>query len=345
MYIDPRPNDDPGGMPLPFYETDREAARFSNGANGFGAYDLWFWDKPRRPCKNTHTTWQGELFLASENLFVVPGAPGYMITIHDGFRYGFEIWPKKLFARILTLTDTVLNGMPTIATWSEATWTNNLMNTTTVGVTYPGGITTPPGPPPAPFVVTVPDTWPPSNIAPDAVQYAVNFQNPMNGVPSQTLYLLSNLHDMANQGDNWAIQVPLLMSQETPALEVRVDLSKNLITVIDRSQPPSTNRQNNYNAVIGVDMFTTFNPGQFNLQVGGMRILQFALTAIEHPRGDLNGDGAANGKDIKLFVDLCLMPPLDQDPNLVPFGDFDMSASVTPADVPDFALALLGLLP
>lgn len=342
MYIDPRPNDDPGGLPLPYYETDREAARFSNGANGFGGYDLWFWDKPRRPCKNTHTTWQADLFVVDENRFTVPGAdPLHVITIHDGFRYGFEIWPKKLYRRNLTLSDLVVTTGPTLVTWSQAMWTNNLMTPTVTGITYPGGIVLPPGPPPPPFVITHPDSWPPVNIAPDRIDFGTTFIHPILGVSASTDFHLVNLHDVNDLGDNWNITVPLLISPSAVRLDVQVDLSKNLISVRDVSTP-TTSRQNLLNSVIAIDMFNTFDPSNFGLQVIGDRVFQFGLLAIEHPRGDMDGDQRVTGLDIQEFIHQMFLLPSNQDPNLVPFGDFNMDAQITPMDIDPFVAALLG---
>lgn len=337
MYIDPRPNDDPGGMPLPYYETDREAARFSNGANGFGAYDLWFWDSPRRPCKNTHTTWMADWFIVSENRFTVPGAdPLHVITVHDGFRYGFEIWPKKLYFRILDLFDVVIPLPDIVVDWSPAVWTNNLMTPTTVGETYPGGVLTPP--PPPPFQVTVGDTWPPSNIAPDQIQFGATFIHPGNGQPASTSYTLKNLHDPNNKGDNWNIDVPLLMSPtQGNHLQVTIDMSKKLI-VVGRNQP-TTDRQSALQNVLAAEMLMGFNPEAHNLVEIGRRSFNFQLTAIEHPRGDMTGDALVNGLDIQGFVDLLLSD--EQDINLVPFGDFDMTDTVTIDDVPGFVDAQL----
>lgn len=339
MYIDPRPNDDPGGLPLPYYETDAEAARFSNGANGFGAYDLWFWDSPRRPCKNRHTTWTADWFVVSENRFTVPGAdPLHVITVHDGFRYGFEIWPKKCYRRNLTLTDLILDLPIVVVDWSPAIWTNNLMTPTLVGDTYPFGVMTPPSPPPS--QVDIPDAWPPSNIAPDQIEFNANFIHPINKMPASTSYKLKNLHDTQNLGESWTIDVPLLASaNQGNNLMVTVDLSKKLITV--QRQQPTTNRQNALQNVLAAEMLMSFNPGAHNLIELGRRSFSLGVEAIEHPRGDTNGDGLVNGLDIPKFVELILSDSPDLD--LLPFGDFDMSDSVTIDDIPGFVEAELGL--
>lgn len=337
MYIDPRPNDDPAGMPLPYYETDAEAARFSNGANGFGAYDLWFWDSPRRPCKNRHTTWTADWFIVSENRFTVPGAdPLHVITVHDGFRYGFEIWPKKLYRRNLTLSDLIAPLPDPLVDWSPAVWTNNLMTPTIVGETYPGGVITPP--PPPPFQVTIDDAWPPSNVAPEQIQFNANYIHPINKQPASTMYLLKNLHDQSGLGESWSIPVPMLMSPELGNhLHVTMDLSKKLI-VVSRNQP-TTSRQIALQNVLVAEMLPGFNPNAHNLVVIGQRHFALTVEAIEHPRGDMNGDGLANALDIQGFVDQVMADP--DDPDLLPFGDFDMSDSVTPEDVPGFVDALL----
>lgn len=337
-YIDPRPNDDPGGLPLPYYETDREAGLASNGANGFGGYDLWFWDGPRRPCKNRHTSWMADWFIVSENRFTVPGAdPMHVITIHDGFRYGFEIWPKKLYRRNLTLDDLILPiPDPIVIDWSNAVWTNNLMLTTTVGDTFPGGVLTPP--PPPPFQVNIPDSWPPSNIAPDQIDFNASFTHPVNNQPATTSYTLKNLHDTNNLGENWTIDVPLLASpNQGNNLHVTVDLSKKLITV-ERFQP-TTSRQLAMQNVLAADMLMNFNPGAHNLLDLGHRTFSLGVEAIEHPRGDINGDLVVNGLDIPGFVELLMSDP--QDPDLLPFGDFDMSDSVTIDDIAGFVEAEL----
>lgn len=331
-YIDPRPNDDPGGLPLPYYWTDGEAAARTNGVNGFGAYDIRFSDAPRRDCKNTHTTWFADLFIVDENRFTVPGIdPLHVITIHDGVRWGFEIWPKKLFARIMALIDSVFSSID--VTWSPAVWAHDLMGLTTVGQTYPGGIFSSPTITPPPSMITIPDTWPPTNYPPNMINFSASFMNPFSGLPAQVDIELVQLSLVSVA----PIQVPALASPMTDHLRVRIDLSKDSITVRD-ANIHATDRQNMYNAVITNQQWSTFSPGPM-LQIVGMRQFDFSLTPDEYPRGDMNGNRLVDGDDIKVWVATLLDP--SPDPNLLPFGDFTMDDEIMMEDAPGMVDALL----
>ncbi len=381
VYIDPRPNDDPGGLPLPYYWTDPEAMRHTNGVKAGGAYDLRFRDFPRRPCKNTHTTWCADLFLVSENRFTVPGAdPLHVITIHDGVRWGFEIWPKKIGKRHLTLTETLT---PLIdISWSQADYFHNLMGTTYVATTYPGGIFTPAGMPPPPDQVVISDPWPPVNIPPDNIIFRADFFHPIIGQPAFVEIEILQL-DLVS---SFPIVVPVVYSPADLNLQMKIDLTKDSVTVMSLPQlgsdccvphdspgcdnpqcasavcnadpfccdfqwdqlcadfaqqlcgplcaPKTGNREDALNQTRAVDDWSAFNPAAHGLQIAGQATFELQIEFVEHPRGDMNGDLKVDGLDITKFAETLLDPA--PDPNLVPFGDFDMTGTLDDLDIADF---------
>jgi len=336
VYIDPRPNDDPGGLPLPYYWTDPEALGHSNGMKAGGTYDLRFRDFPNRHCANTHTSWTADLFLSSENLFTVPGAdPMHVITIHDGVRWGFEIWPKKVGRRDLDFFDFVDSFLDVF--WSPADWATNLMGFTHMGTTFPGGVNTTPGIPNQDQLPIL-DVWPPVTLPPDQIFFGANFMHPDTGQQATVQVEIVQL----NLTSTTPIQVPVLFDLAGLAhnLEIKIDLSQDTIVVRAFAKVPPGDRQNELDLTLATADFTTFDPALHNLGVAGFRTFDLGLFFTEHPRGDLNGDLQVNGEDIQIFVDLLLDPVPDM--NLVPFGDFTTDDAVTVDDIPDFVQALVG---
>ncbi len=69
-------------------------------------------------------------------------------------------------------------------------------------------------------------------------------------------------------------------------------------------------------------------------------VFDFRLTVPVAPNGDVNLDGATNGRDIDWFIRLLLTGP-NNDPLRIAKGDFDGNGVVEAADLPSFVNAML----
>jgi len=322
-YIDPRPNDDPGGMPLPYYWTDAEALfrGYTNGANASGSYDLLFSDRPSRECTQW-VFWQADLFVVSENRFTIPGLdPQHVITIHDGIRWGFECYPsiQKLIG--LRAYSLLFQSIPEPLEWSSQTVTSQLNGPATVAQLFPvGEHTCFPGDTREDYVemneVVHGDFY-------GANEYAFSVSTE-DGLCSCDV-LMRGLEDQRV----WEVEVPAVRAVDMGNLTMTIDLDEDWLTITE--VPPEYRDGGLEPLYYGPFSEFAMDPYAWGFDVMGTASLELDNVWFpapgEVPPGDANLDGSTDGADYTIWADHYMMQHSNWE-----FGDFNNDGSTDGGD-------------
>jgi hypothetical protein len=265
-YIDPRPGDDVkqgATFQLPYYWTDPEAIkRFTNGVN----YDLLMRDTPRRPC-DQFVTWRSDLFIVTENNFTYPQAdPTHVITIHDGFRWGFDLIPTLAKYYHLVVTDVIESTTTVPLIWGEGTGETQQFGTQSPVTLHAGGVATV-------SPVLIPDT---QDVQPDLefgllTDYTYDV---FEGKDSHLSVYVNDLDDplsplaASDAPILFALDIPVIGTPTVQEMSMTLNLSEDLLVIIDENQPVRTDN------ALYVGPFSKFDPLAEGFDVLGVRHLQ-----------------------------------------------------------------------
>jgi hypothetical protein len=265
-YIDPRPGDDVkqgAAFELPYYWTDREAiGRYTNGAN----FDLRFFDRPSRAC-DQWVTWRAELFITTENNFTYPQTDAtHVITIHDGVRWGYDLFPTLAKLYELYVTDIVMAETATPMTWGEGTGQTQQFATQTAVTLHPGGVDTA-----GPWVIEDSVVAQPELHMGLLTNYT--FEVLIGDLIRLTVYV-NDLDDplsplaVADDPIMFDVSIPIVALQDVLNMSMTINLDDDLLVIVDEDQPVRTD------TALYVGDFSTFDPADTGFTVLGTRRLQ-----------------------------------------------------------------------
>jgi hypothetical protein len=265
-YIDPRPGDDVkqgAAAELPYYWTDKEATGpFTNGVN----FDLLMSDTPRRPC-TTFVTWRADLFVITENNFTYPQADGtHVITIHDGFRWGFDLIPTIWKWYFIHVTDVIESTSKVPLDWGPGIGHTQQFGTQTAVNLHPGGVFT-----------FGPDLVPDAQEAQPDISDGLLTDYVFDvfiGTHAQLVVFINDLDDplsplaVSEVPIMFDLHIPIIEAPSVPQMSMTINLSEDLLVIVNEDQPVRTNN------ALYIGPFSNFDPLGQGFNVHGWRHLQ-----------------------------------------------------------------------